>query len=133
MNPPSSPRSFGQQLLMIAGVAVVYYGAARLGLILQFHESNASPVWPPTGIAFAAVLLLGYRVWPGIMIGAFLANLLTLPQTPDGFAASSAICVGNTLESVVGAFLLSCFVRTDSPLARTRDVLIFVAVSLAMC
>src|SRR5881396_320491 len=58
----------------IAGAAVLYYAAARLSLHLAFENTNASPVWPPSGIALALVLLLGYRVWPGILLGAFLAN-----------------------------------------------------------
>ena len=72
--PEPSPTA---RLLQIAGVAVLYYGAARLGLLLAFEKTNASPVWPPSGFAFAAVLLLGYRVWPGIAVGAFLANVVT--------------------------------------------------------
>jgi integral membrane sensor domain MASE1 len=62
--------------LLVLGVAAIYYGSAHLGLLVAFQKTNASPVWPPSGIAFAAVLLLGYRMWPGIAIGAFLANLV---------------------------------------------------------
>src|SRR3954471_23146661 len=85
----------------LAAVAVLYYGAARLGLLLQLPGTNASPVWPPSGIGLAAVLLIGLRVWPGILLGAFLANLLTLSEdAPTGtrLLAASAIGVGNTLE-----------------------------------
>jgi CheY-like chemotaxis protein len=69
----SSPLALAVKVL---GVAVLYYGAARLGLLLAIEGTNASPVWPPSGIALAAVLLLGYRVWPGIVLGAVLANLV---------------------------------------------------------
>ena len=61
-------------LAMNVGVAAVYLAAAKLGLSLAFLHSNVSPVWPPTGIAIAAVLWLGYRVLPGILAGAFLAT-----------------------------------------------------------
>ena len=60
--------SLAKELAQVLVVAAVYYGAARLGLLLAFEKTNASPVWPPSGIAFAAVLLLGYRIWPGIML-----------------------------------------------------------------
>ena len=60
----------------ILGAAVLYYGAARLGLLLAFEKTNATPVWPPSGIALALILLFGYRVWPGILLGAFLANFV---------------------------------------------------------
>src|SRR5712664_2350219 len=62
--------------LEILIVALLYYGGASLGLRLAFEKTNASPVWPSSGIALAAVLLLGYWVWPGIMLGAFLANVV---------------------------------------------------------
>src|SRR6266436_9651466 len=57
-------------------VAILYYGAANLSLRLALEKTNASPVWPPSGIALAAVLLWGYRIWPGILLGAFLANVV---------------------------------------------------------
>ncbi len=62
--------------LLVLCVAAMYYGSAHLGLLLAFQKTNASSVWPPSGIAFAALLLLGYRVWPGVAIGAFLANIV---------------------------------------------------------
>src|SRR2546426_12634745 len=88
-------------LIEVAAVAVAYYAGARLGLLIQLPGTNASPVWPPSGIGLAVVLVFGLRVWPGITIGAFLANLLTLPSTSVGFVASTLIAVGNTLEHVV--------------------------------
>src|SRR5437899_6139524 len=58
-------------------LAAVYFAAAKLGLSLAFYHPSATPVWPPTGIALASMLLLGYRAGPGIFLGAFLANLTT--------------------------------------------------------
>ena len=65
--PPRRPAPAG--LAGLALFALLYFGAARLGLLLAFEDSNASPVWPPSGIAFAAVLLYGYRLWPAILAG----------------------------------------------------------------
>ena len=80
-------------------LAAVYVVAGKLGLTLAFVHVSATAIWPPTGIAIAAFLLLGYRVWPGILLGAFLVNLTTA-----GDALSSlGIATGNTLEGLVAA------------------------------
>ena len=119
-------------------VALLYYGGASLGLRLAFEKTNASPVWPSSGIALAAVLLLGYRVWPGIMLGAFLANVVGFLANQAAsaltvVAVSLAISVGNTLEAVVGAFLLHRLVGTRNPFYRAQDGFWFTAVALLAC
>jgi signal transduction histidine kinase len=120
-------------VLWVACVAVAYYAAARLGLALDLGDTNASPVWPPSGIGFAAVLHVGYRVWPGISVGAFLANIHTLPQTSAGFAASLGICVGNTVEHIAGVYLLRRMVPIGSPFQNARDVFCFVLAAAVGC
>ncbi|HEY6045311.1 MAG TPA: MASE1 domain-containing protein, partial [Pyrinomonadaceae bacterium] len=115
----------GWYLLSIILLAAAYFGAARFGLSLASVHTNVSPVWAPTGIALAAVLLLGYRVWPGILLGAFLANL----PTPVPVAASILIAAGNTVEALAGAFLLRS-VGFDVALRRARDVFKFVMVTV---
>ena len=118
--------------LRVSVVAAIYYAAARLGLTWQLPGTNASPVWPPSGIGFAAMLLLGYRVWPGIAVGAFLANLQTLHTTNAGFAAIG-ICAGNTLEQIVGVFVLRRLIDSRNPLERAGDVFRFVVAASAGC
>src|SRR3989442_445238 len=108
LRPRSSPVSWAIEVLV---VAILYYAAARLGLLLAFEKTNASPVWPPAGIAFAAVLLRGYRVWPGIMLGAFLANGVVFLGNHAAHvfaivAVSSGIGIGNTLAAALGRALL---------------------------
>ena len=78
---------------------------AKFGLHLASLHASASPVWPPAGIALAAILLLGYRAWPAIFVGAFLVNL----TTAGDIATSVAIATGNTLEAVAGAWLVNRF------------------------
>jgi PAS domain S-box-containing protein len=119
-------------------VAILYYGAARLGLRLAFETTNASPVWPPSGIALVAALLLGYRVWPGIMLGAFLANVVVFiaNHAADVFTivtVSSVIAIGNTLEAVVGRFLLDRLVGARGLFTRAQDVFKFTAVAVLAC
>jgi PAS domain S-box-containing protein len=106
-------------------VAIIYFYAAKLGLSLAFLHARVSPVWPPTGIAIAAVLWLGYRIAPAILLGAFLANLAT--GEPSWMAVG--IAIGNTLEAVSAAFLLRRWVGLHSPFYRIRDVLKFVVVA----
>src|SRR5438552_2599736 len=129
MSTPAADRSAAVWILQIVAVAAIYYAAARLGLTLQLPGTNASPVWPPSGIGFAAVMRLGYRVWPGIAVGSFFANLLTLPEAiseSSRFVTSFGICLGNTLEHVVGVLVLRRFVGSRNPLERASDVFRFV-------
>jgi len=87
---------------VVVGLAAVYVVAARFGLAFDAVAGFATLVWPPTGISIAALLLLGYRAWPGIFIGALAANLITGASLP----VALGIGVGNTLEGVAGALLM---------------------------
>ena len=125
-------------LLPVVLLALAYYGAARLGLLLAFSNSNASPVWPPSGMAFAAVLLFGYRVWPGILAGAFAANLSTfhangLPVDGTVLMVSLCIAVGNVLEALVGTALLQRYADGARPLNQLHNVYKFAVVAIFMC
>src|SRR5216110_3273640 len=64
-------------LLVIGLLTVVYFIAGKFGLMLASLHASASPVWPPAGIALGALLVLGYRAWPAIFVGAFLVNVTT--------------------------------------------------------
>src|SRR5579864_3401721 len=85
-----------RDLATTAILAVVYFGAAKLGLRYAFVHPSATAVWAPTGISLAALLIFGVRVWPGIFLGAFLANLTTAGTV----LTSLGIAAGNTLEGV---------------------------------
>ena len=89
-------------------LAAGYYAAARLGLRYASIGQSISLVWPPTGIAIAALTLLGYRYWPAVALGAFLANA----ATPVPLLAAAGIALGNTLEALVAAYLIC---RTAGP------------------
>jgi integral membrane sensor domain MASE1 len=109
-------------LAKVAGIAVVYYGAAKLGLSLAFAAPSVTAIWAPTGIALAAILLWGYRVWPGVALGALLANAWT--GVP--FYSVLGITAGNTLEALAGAYLLREFADFRPSLERVRDVVALV-------
>ena len=108
-------------LPLIGILAVIYFIAGKLGLMLASLHASASPVWPPAGIALAAFLLLGYRAWPAIFIGAFLVNV----TTAGNVATSFAIAIGNTLEALVGAWLVNRFAGGTNVFDRPQGVFKF--------
>src|SRR5436190_24291632 len=97
------PKNLGLVLL----VAVLYFLAAKLGLSLAFLNASVSPVWPPTGVAIALVLWLGYRSVPGVLLGALIANYLL---TDVSLATAAGISIGNTLEAITAVYLVRRFV-----------------------
>ncbi|MDC8759150.1 CHASE domain-containing protein [Janthinobacterium fluminis] len=127
-----------RRLAGLALFALVYFGAARLGLLLAFADSNATPVWPPSGIAFAVLLLCGFRMWPGILVGAFAANLAAFAANGvapgwTGVLVSLAIACGNTLEALLGAFLLRRFAGASRQLTQLQNIYKFALVAVLMC
>ena len=108
-------------VLVLAGLAVAYWVAGKLGLQLAFVHPSATAVWPPTGLTLAALLLFGYRVWPGIFLGAYLVNI----STAGSMATSLGIAVGNTLEGLVGAYLVNRFANGRNVFDRPQDVFSF--------
>ncbi len=108
-------------LPLIGILTVIYFIAGKLGLILASLHASASPVWPPAGIALAGSLLLGYRAWPAIFIGAFLVNV----TSAGNVATSFAIATGNTLEALVGAWLVNRFADGPNVFDRAQDVFKF--------
>jgi len=103
-------------------IAVVYFAAAELGLSLASVHENVTPVWPPTGIAIASLLIFGLRVWPGVFLGALAANLLT--SIP--LASTFGIAIGNTLEAIVAWSLLKRSKGWRKSFDSVGDVLTFV-------
>src|SRR2546430_4443561 len=102
-------------------LAAIYFAAAKLGLRLAFYHPSSTPVWPPTGIALASILLLGYRAGPGIFLGAFLANLTTYGTV----WTSLSIAAGNTLEGLVGTYLVNKYANSSKVFDHPRDIFKF--------
>ena len=107
--------------LLIALVAGAYFAAGRLGLRLAVVNPSATAVWPPAGIALASLLAFGFRVWPGVLLGAFLVNM----TTTGSIATCLGIAAGNTLEALVGAHLVIRYARGRAAFERARDVFRF--------
>ncbi len=113
-------------LLKILALAVIYHLAARVGLKMAYVQFNTSPVWPPTGIALAALLIFGYNVWPGISLGVLLGSLLTGADP----AVAVGLTIGNTLEALAGAYLLKRVIGFHNAMDRIRDAVGLAAVSV---
>ncbi len=98
----AEPRQTSRAFSEVVGLAACYLAAALVGLKFAIPPGNATAIWPPSGIALAGVLLLGPWASPGILLGATLANLTTTVTFP----AAAAIGLGNTVEALIGAWLL---------------------------
>lgn len=109
--------------LMLNGIiAIVYIISGKLGLSLASVNPSTTAIWPPTGIGLAALVLFGYRAFPAIFFGAFIVNL----TTAGTIATSLAIAGGNTLEAVVGSYLLIKFAKGTHAFSRVADIFKFV-------
>ena len=90
---------------VLALLLVLYLLSGWMGLQFAYTNSSVTALWPPSGIALASLLLLGYRVWPAILVGAFCVNWFVAHSV----SASIGIAVGSTMESLLGAFLVRRF------------------------
>jgi len=121
MNPRKIPT-----LPAIGALALIYLVVGKLALNLAFVNASASPVWPPAGIALAALLVLGFRVWPAIFVGAFLVNFWTTLN----ISTSLGIASGNTLEAICGAWLVNRFAGGMQVFDRPQNVFKFALAAL---
>src|SRR2546421_1066987 len=116
-------------LAALLALTIIYAGAARTGLMLDAIAGFATLVWAPTGIALAALLLFGYRLWPAVFLGAFAVNL----WTGAPLVAALGIALGNTLEAVAGTFALRRIPGFRPALDRLEDVASLIVVAAGVC
>jgi two-component system cell cycle sensor histidine kinase/response regulator CckA len=102
-------------------LTLLYVILGKLGLLLAFVHASATPVWPPSGLALAALLLHGPRLWPGVLFGAFLVNI----TTAGTLGSTLGITLGNTLEALIGMYLVNRFANGVTAFARAQDVFVF--------
>lgn len=117
---PTPPPDRGLTLLLarVAVLTITYAVVARLGLGVEALGGLASLVWPPTGVALAALVIFGTRLWPGVTLGALIANVGA--GAPAGVA--TGIAVGNTLEAVLAATIILRTPGFDRGLGTLRSV-----------
>lgn len=110
--------SYSMANLLMVGC---YLFGAEVGFFLAFLNSQVSPIWPPEGFALAGLFIGGYRLVPGIFIGAFLANYFLNPHIPS----ATLIAMGNTGSNIIGYFLFTLFSRDRYPFISFRSTLYF--------
>ena len=114
---PERPSAVRYAAALVA-LAVLYVGAARLGLMVDAIAGFATLVWAPTGIALAALVMFGYRLWPAVFIGAFAVNVWTGAPV----LAALGIALGNTLEALLGTWAIRQIHGFRLALDRLQDV-----------
>lgn len=127
-------------MAVVLALAALYVITARLGLMLALPpENKATAVWPPSGIALAALLLFGHRIWPGVWLGSFLANLWdgfnavsTFPLSAHLFVSAS-IATGSTLQASAGSFLIRRWTGSVRPFQQATHAFTFAGVAMFVC
>ena len=108
----------------VIGLAAIYVVSAKLSLALAIPPGYATPIWPPAGIALAALLFFGRRAWPGIWLGAAAVNYAVESSLVSAFT----IGVGNSLEGVVAALLVERRQSDPRDFRRAEDVVSFIVI-----
>jgi integral membrane sensor domain MASE1 len=128
MQVETSRHSYLRTGLMAVVIAAAYCITGKLGLLLAIPPGYATAIWPPSGLALAATLMYGYGVWPGIVLGSVLVNIVRLWRRPPWRRCSSpwgwrrVSAWAAALQAVVGAYLVRRYVGFPSALAREREI-----------
>ena len=124
-------------LAEVVFIAMLYTLTGKLGFILAIPPGNVTSVWIPSGIALAAILLRGQRVWPGVWLGSFLVNswfFAEIHTTPFiSFVTASMIGAGSSLQAIVGAWLIQRWTGSCDPFDRREGVFKFLGIEIVVC
>ena len=110
-----------KDLIILAVLFVAYIAAGKIGLSFASVNPSSSAIWPPTGIAIAALILFGYRFWPAIFLGSFFLNL----GTQGTLLTSLSIATGNTLEPLVGTYFTNRFANGRKAFEEMQNIFKF--------
>lgn len=119
------PLKSSRHIAVVAFLTLVYFFTAKFGLSLASVNPSATAVWPPTGIAIAAVILIGFRVWPAIFLGAFFVNLTTAGTV----WTSLGIALGNTLEAAIAVYLVNKYAGGEFAFEHPGNVFRFAVIA----
>ncbi len=112
-------------------LALSYCVTGYLGLRLAVEPGYATAIWPPSGISLAAILILGYRLWPAVFTGSFLINVLNAYYSAEAFTLQNIIIstwigMGATLQACIGAWLIRKYLGFPNPLTTSRSIILFI-------
>jgi signal transduction histidine kinase len=122
----------------IVAVAILYLVTAQLSLLLVFPGTGNYPVWLQSGMALAVMILLGYRVWPGILIASLITySVVFINQgvimNTNAVLAILSIAMANVVEALVGYRLYNMFIRnSNTPYERTSNTFKFLFIILGI-
>jgi len=129
----STLRTVSTTMLLIAFVAVGYFCLGLLGLQLAVPPSQAGAVWPPAGIALAAMLLYGPRIWPGIFIGNFCISAWAFGFSSESLVIYFATGTGATLNAYISFRLIQHYIGLPNDLIKEKDILLFLLIGGPLC
>ena len=116
-------------LILIIPLALTYFAIGKLALLLAIPPGYATAIWPSAGIALSAILLKGYRLWPGVLLGSFLVNVDGMPSLSSSFLTSffvpMVIATGAALQAVLGAWLIRRYIGSRICLDSISEVFKF--------
>jgi diguanylate cyclase (GGDEF)-like protein len=136
---PISDSLTTDRLIRIVILAAGYSLTGIVGLSLAIPPGYATAVWPPSGIALAALLLWGPRVWPGIWVGSFLVNGAVALTTANvdlnltSLAVAASIATGSMLQALAAAFALQRWVDVARLFDSSSATLAFTGIAAACC
>lgn len=107
-------------------LAILYILGARLGFFFATMDGSVTLIWPPSGIALAGLIIFGFRLWPGILIGAFIANIIASNTILSSFGMS----IGAAASALLGYWLIRKFIGKNNPLSSIKYLYIFIAVAI---
>lgn len=125
-----------QHFIHIIILAGLYALTGKLGLLLAAQTEFATVIWPPSGIALGMLLVYGYRIWPGVLIGSMLINghLAGSFESIDMFLGAKGLAtfltgVGATLQAVIGRYIILKIFDFPLQAERARDAFGFLAIA----
>jgi PAS domain S-box-containing protein len=113
--------------LELIAIAMAYFGLAVSGLLIPWINPTATPLWPPTGLAMALVLLRGYRIWPAILVGAFFSTVVG----NGALAEAACIALGTPIAALAGAWLINRWSHGRETFATPLGVAKFALIAFA--
>ena len=112
----------GQVLLL----ALAYFASAKLALLLAIPPGYATPIWPASGIALAAMLVAGRAIWPGVWLGSLAANL----SIEGSVLSALVIASGSAAQSTLASWAIGRHVGVPYRFAEVQQVIKFVGLCI---
>lgn len=127
------------KIVFLLGLALIFFLSARLGHLLSIPPGNVTPLWPPSGITLAALIMYGYRVWPGILVGAIFGTTWAFFDSSSPTAilttslAGTIIAIGVTLQGIAGSYLIKRYIPLDQIFKKPINIIKFFVLSILGC